>query len=98
MLKQDLNTLTVPPRNNGGAGSKYVPGLEGIVAAQTRLSQVDGQAGELISAGFPVEELAPRASFEELVYLLWNDALPERQQLAECRHALAQERTLPPDA
>ncbi len=40
----------------------FAPGLEGIVAAQTRLSSVDGQAGELIIAGFPVEELAAEAS------------------------------------
>ena len=50
----------------------FVPGLEGVVAAQTRLSSVDGQAGELIIAGFPVEELASRASFEETIYLLWH--------------------------
>ena len=47
-----------------------VPGLEGVVAAETRLSSVDGKAGELIIAGFPVEELAGRATFEETVYLL----------------------------
>ncbi|HUJ14713.1 MAG TPA: citrate synthase/methylcitrate synthase [Thermoanaerobaculia bacterium] len=45
-------------------------GLEGIVAAQTSLSMVDGERGELIIAGYPVEELAPNASFEEVVSLL----------------------------
>ena len=52
------------------------PGLEGVVAAQTRLSSVNGQTGELIIASFPVEELASRASFEETVYLLWHDLFP----------------------
>ena len=47
-------------------------GLEGIVAAETELSMVDGEAGELIIAGFPVEELAPNARFEETVELLWK--------------------------
>jgi citrate synthase len=70
-------------------------GLEGIVAAQTRLSSVDGQAGELIIAGFPVEELASQATFEETIYLLWHDVLPTAQQLAELRQALAERRTLP---
>ena len=51
-------------------------GLDGVVAAETRLSGVDGEAGELIIAGFAVEELAPQATFEEVVYLLWHDALP----------------------
>jgi citrate synthase len=45
-------------------------GLEGIVAAETSLSMVDGERGELIIAGYPVEELAPTATFEETVSLL----------------------------
>ena len=67
-----------------------------MVAAETRLSGVDGDAGELIIAGFPVEELASRASFEETVYLLWHDALPDSGQLESFREALAVRRALPP--
>ena len=74
--------------------SGYKPGLEGVVAAQTRLSHVDGTAGELVIAGFPVEEIAPRATFEEMVYLLWNGSLPDSRQLASFRSALAGEREL----
>ena len=70
-------------------------GLDGVVAAETRLSGVDGQAGELILAGFAVEELAPHATFEEVVYLLWNDVLPTAAQLAEFHRTLVQQRTLP---
>ena len=70
-------------------------GLEGVVAAQTRLSQVDGKAGQLIIAGFPLEEIAPQASFEEMVYLLWTGDLPNSRQLSEFREALAQNRSLP---
>ena len=43
-------------------------GLEGVVAATTRLSLVDGERGELIIAGFSVAELAARASFEETTW------------------------------
>lgn len=71
------------------------PGLDGVVAAQTRLSSVDGEAGELIIAGFPVEALANRASFEETVYLLWNDRLPNTEQLADFRKALINRRSIP---
>ena len=46
-------------------------GLEGVVAAETKLSMVDGEKGELIIAGYPVEELAPNATFEQTVSLLW---------------------------
>jgi len=45
-------------------------GLDGVVAAETSLSMVDGERGELIIAGYPVEELAPNATFEEAVSLL----------------------------
>jgi citrate synthase len=76
-------------------GSTFAPGLEGVVAADTRLSGVDGEAGELVIAGFPVEELAGRASFEETVYLLWRGTLPDLEQLAAFREALAGRRALP---
>jgi citrate synthase len=80
---------------NDESGIAFAPGLEGVVAAETRLSDVDGEAGELIIAGFPVEELASRASFEEVVYLLWYDALPDPEQLAAFRDELAGRRALP---
>jgi citrate synthase len=72
----------------------FVPGLEGVIATETRLSSVDGEAGALIIAGFPVEELASRASFEETVYLLWHGALPDSGQLATFREELAGRRAL----
>ena len=70
-------------------------GLEGVIAAQTRLSSVNGQLGELVIGGFPLEELAGRASFEETVYLLWYDALPDKAQLMGFRQQLAAGRDLP---
>lgn len=51
-------------------------GLEGVVAASTRLSQVDGEAGTLVLVGYAVENLAPRASFEEMVRLFLQRDLP----------------------
>ncbi|MEA3200950.1 MAG: citrate synthase [Thermoplasmata archaeon] len=75
--------------------SKAAVGLDGVVAAQTRLSLVDGQNGVLVIAGFPVEELAPKASFEEVVFLLWNDRLPTERELAALRLELAGLRQLP---
>src|SRR5512143_2878612 len=73
---------------------EFHAGLENIVAAQTRLSRVEGERGELTIAGFAVEEIAPRATFEEMVHLLWYHTLPNRDQLAEFRARLAAERTL----
>ena len=50
-------------------------GLEGVIAAETRLSAVNGEAGKFIIAGFPVEELTDRATFEETLYLLWKQGV-----------------------
>ena len=76
------------------SGTGFVAGLEDVVAAETRLSDVDGEAGELTIAGFPVEELAGLASFEEVLYLLWNDELPDAGRLARFREELAWRRGL----
>jgi citrate synthase len=73
----------------------YSPGLEGVVAAETRLSHVDGEAGRLILAGLPVEVLAPTASFEETVHLFWEGSLPSRGDLDLLERGLAERRELP---
>ena len=71
-------------------------GLEGIVAATTRLSEVDGERGELTIAGYDVAELAAQATFEETTWLLWHGALPSGRQLTAFRSELAARRGLPP--
>lgn len=72
------------------------PGLEGVVAAETSLSSVDGEAGELIIAGYPVEELAPNATFEETAYLLFNGEIPGAAEGAAFAARLAARREIPP--
>lgn len=72
------------------------PGLEGIVAATTRLSHVDGQQGELIIGGFQVAELAEHATFEETTWLLWHGDLPTEHQLQTFKKELSAQRTLSP--
>ncbi|MGZ7079608.1 MAG: citrate/2-methylcitrate synthase, partial [Thermoanaerobaculia bacterium] len=73
-------------------------GLEGVVAAETRLSMVDGDRGELVIAGFPIGELAGNASFEETVWLLWNGELPDADELRTFQASLASRRSLSPAA
>lgn len=70
-------------------------GLEGVVASSTRLSSVDGAAGRLTLAGYPVEELAPLARFEEVAYLFWHGRLPNAQELRDLTASLAARRRLP---
>ncbi len=72
-------------------------GLEGIVANSTRLSDVLGQEGILIYGGYDINELAGKASYEEVVYMLWHGHLPSQSQLKELHRRLRQERDLPED-
>jgi len=71
-------------------------GLEGVVAAATRLSHVDGDAGELIIAGYRVDDLAAHATFEETTWLLWHGNLPTTRELESFRAELAARRSLLP--
>ena len=70
-------------------------GLEGIVANTTRLSDVLGDKGQLIYAGYDINELAGKVSFEEVIYLLWNDRLPTQQELDILCYELRHQRELP---
>jgi citrate synthase len=70
-------------------------GLEGVVATDTRLGDVRGQEGQLIYCGYDINELAGKASFEEVIYLLWHNKLPNLSELTELKNQLATERQLP---
>ena len=70
-------------------------GLEGVVAAHTRLSDVQGEAGKLIYCGYDIDELAGKVTFEEVVHLLHHNHLPNRKELQEFKERLAASRELP---
>lgn len=67
-------------------------GLEGVVAAETAISDIDGQKGLLYYAGYDIHDLADHASFEEVIYLLHHLELPGPRQLDELKEQLATER------
>jgi citrate synthase len=71
-------------------------GLEGVVVAQTRLSAINGEKGELIYGGYDIDDLARHTTFEEVAYLLWNGELPGREQLEALNAKLVAERQLDP--
>jgi citrate synthase len=70
-------------------------GLEGIVANSTALSDVRGEEGILIYAGYDINELAGKVSYEEVVYLLWHGELPNKAQLEALHQELGSQRELP---
>ncbi len=75
--------------------STFVKGLEGIVAAQTEMSFIDGQQGILEYVGIPIGELSENSTFEETVFLLWNRRLPKKDELAAFERELRARYYLP---
>jgi len=68
-------------------------GLEGIVAAETKVSSIIDD--KLTYVGYSIDDLAENASFEEVVFLLWNTRLPNAQELAELKQQLADNMEIP---
>jgi citrate synthase len=67
-------------------------GLEGVVAAETAVSDIDGKKGLLYYVGYDIHDLADNATFEEIIYLLHHLELPKPAQLEELRDQLGSER------
>jgi citrate synthase len=72
----------------------YHNGLEGVVAARTALSDVDGQEGKLLIAGYAIEDLAQNARFEDVAYTLWHGSPPQRAESDSFRRELTQRRNV----
>jgi citrate synthase len=71
-------------------------GLREVVAAQTKISDIDGQLGRLWYVGYDIADLAEHATFEEVVYLLHNGRLPTRDELDELNEFLIESREVSP--
>src|SRR5438067_12610836 len=84
-------TSAAPTTSNGASGS-----LKGVIAAPTAICTIDGTEGRLIYRGYSIEDLTSGATFEEVVYLLWDGDLPTQAQLGPFKDRLAWGRDLPP--
>jgi citrate synthase len=73
-----------------------VKGLEGVVAANSGICWIDGEAGVLAYRGIDIHELAEKSTFEETAFLLWHGHLPNRIELEEFTRKLTAARSLPP--
>src|SRR5215218_1895687 len=78
--------------------AKTGAGLEGVVAAESAIGDVDGLNGVLIYQGLNIHDLAEHSTFEETVYLLWHGRLPKREELDALRRELAANQRLPEEA
>ena len=70
-------------------------GLRGVAAANSSISDVDGEKGELVYQGYNIHDLVTQSTFEEVVFLLWNGRLPKRAELDELKQNLAASYKLP---
>lgn len=75
--------------------SENTKGLANVTVADTSSSHVDGEQGILIYRGYDIRDLGAKATFEEVVYLLWNGDLPNVAQLAAFNAEMKAHRTLP---
>lgn len=80
---------------SGPAPAHAIEGLEGVVAAASRICFVDGLDGRLLYYGYDVHDLVAHATFEEVAYLLWHGDLPTRAQLDALNRDLIAARALP---
>ena len=67
----------------GTESTAATAGLRGVVAAQSAIGDVNGEEGKLIYQGYDIHDLAEHATFEEVVFLLWNGRLPKQDELDE---------------
>ncbi len=72
----------------------YSPGLAGVIAGETKICWVDPNAG-LMYRGYDIHEMAEKASFEEVAYLLLKGELPDSGQLATFTRDMAEQRSVP---
>ncbi len=71
-------------------------GLRGVVAAQSKIGDVNGEEGILIYQGYDIHDLAENSTFEEVVYLLWNARLPKKDELEDLKSQFQANYEAPP--
>ena len=81
--------------SNTGENSTVKAGLEDVIATTSAICFIDGEHGVLSYRGFDIHDLAARASFEEVCFLLWYGHLPNRDELGALESQLAEWRVLP---
>lgn len=74
----------------------FAKGLEGVIAAETKICKIDGQAGKLYYRGYSIEDLVEHSDFEETTYLLLNNKLPSAQELSDFSAKMREGRALAP--
>jgi citrate synthase len=83
------------PEGKGMEKQAYAKGLEGVIAAESAICQIDGQSGKLYYRGYSIDDLVAHCTFEEVVYLLLYEKLPGREQLKAFSKSMRKCREIP---
>lgn len=76
---------------------QYPKGLDGVIAAESRICKIDGDRGALYYLGYPIDQLVDQSDFEEVTYLLLNGDLPTAEELTDFRRRMREGRHLRPE-
>ena len=91
-----VSASTSASDTEASADTTAARGLKGIIAADTKICDVDGDLGKLIYRGYNIHDLAKNSSFEETAYLLFKGELPSSSELAEFNKVLIHHREIEP--
>ena len=91
-----MSETTTAPSSSPAAAPANKGGLQGVVAAQSEVCFIDGDAGRLVYRGYEIGDLVENASFEEVAFLLWDGKLPNKAELATLKQQLSAAMALPP--
>ncbi len=82
-------------RSQAPSPQTYARGLEGLVAGDTRISDIDGRTGRLFYRGYPVDDLVENSTFEAVSYLILQGEMPTATELEEWQDELRRWRRPP---
>src|SRR4051812_24676344 len=92
---QNIELYRIEDGSTNRSMSNRGAGLEGVVATSSSICFIDGEAGVLSYNGFNIHTLAENATFEEVIYLLWEGKLPDSAELNSLKSELVSQRELP---
>src|SRR3954464_14745872 len=88
-------STTKSPAPAGAQAKAAAAGLQGVVAAPSGICFIDGNAGRLVYRGYEITDLVGNVSFEETAFLLWDEKLPNKTELAALKKQLSESTGLP---
>ena len=75
----------------GDSSGKIISGLEGVLAFESSIAYIDGSAPELCIRGYDINDIVNSLTFEEMVFLLWNNRLPGSAELTAFKNNFSNE-------